>query len=337
MIEEKYMQRCIQLALKGKGKVAPNPMVGCVIMYKNNIIGEGFHSQYGGAHAEVNAIDSVLDKTLLPLSTVYVSLEPCAHFGKTPPCANLLIAHKVKKVVIGCVDTFSKVAGKGIALLKAAGMDVEIGILEQDCRDLNRAFFTFHEKIRPYIILKWAETANGYMAGERKQISGNNAQLLLHKWRSEEQAFLIGTYTLMQDNPQLNSRHFSHKNPIRIVIDFDLKSEGKNLHFLDNKQATVILNRHKNETINTIQYVKIDNKEPQTIVNALYHIDIHSVVIEGGKQLLESFINAKLVDEYRVFTSTKNTFIDGLKAPKFKAQLKQTIVLGEDILNIYFK
>jgi diaminohydroxyphosphoribosylaminopyrimidine deaminase / 5-amino-6-(5-phosphoribosylamino)uracil reductase len=336
MIDEKYMQRCIQLALKGRANVSPNPMVGCVIVHQNIIIGEGFHAQYGQAHAEVNAINNVKDKTLLPFSTVYVSLEPCAHFGKTPPCVNQLIEHKIPKVIIGCIDTFSQVAGKGIEKLKAAGVQVELNVLEKECRELNKQFFTFHEKKRPYIILKWAETANGYIAGNNKQISGKNAQLLLHQWRSEEHAFLIGTNTLLEDNPQLNSRLFSDINPIRIAVDFDLKSNNRPLHFLDNTQPTLLLNGQKNEDIGHIKYVQIKDKEPQTIVNALYHLNIQSVVIEGGKQLLESFINAQLVNEYRILKSKNLTFTEGLKAPHFNALLKQSKDLGEDTFNLFF-
>lgn len=329
------MQRCIQLAKKGLGNVAPNPMVGCVIVYQNKIIGEGFHAQYGQAHAEVNAINSVEDKSILPLSTVYVSLEPCAHFGKTPPCADLLIKHQVNKVVIGCIDSNSQVAGKGIEKLKLAGIQVETGVLELECEALNHAFFTFHEKKRPYIILKWAETANGYMTGEQKQISGVYAQQMLHQWRSQYQAFMVGTNTLLQDNPQLNSRYYGIKNPVRIAIDFNLKSENKNLHFYDNTQKTIILNGTKNEENGNINFVKIDNTDIQTIINKLYQLGIQNVVIEGGNALLQSFISHYLFDEIRIFKSKKTEFINGIKAPIIQLKPNEEIDLIEDSLTIY--
>jgi len=335
MQDDKYMQRCIQLAKKGLGKVAPNPLVGCVIVHQNKIIGEGFHAQYGKAHAEVNAIESVKDKSLLPYSTVYVSLEPCAHFGKTPPCADLLITHKVQKVTIGCIDNNTEVAGKGIQKLKAAGIDVELGILEKECKALNVPFFIFNEKKRPYIILKWAETADGFMAGEQKQISGQYAQQLVHKWRAETPAFLIGTNTLLLDNPQLNSRLFSPKNPIRIAIDFNLKSEGRNLNFYDKSQKTIILNGLKNEQSNAIEYIKIKDTHPQTIVNVLYSLKIQSVIIEGGKALLESFLNENLFDEIRIIKSKIKVFNKGILAPKLEQHTTVVQDLNDDILTIY--
>lgn len=329
------MQRCIQLAKKGLGNVAPNPMVGCVIVYQNKIIGEGFHAQYGEAHAEVNAINSMEDKSKLPLSTVYVSLEPCAHFGKTPPCADLLIKHQVNKVVIGCIDSNSQVAGKGIEKLKLAGIQVETGVLEHECLALNHAFFTYHQKKRPYIILKWAETANGYMAGQQKQISGVYAQQLLHQWRSQYQAFMVGTNTLLQDNPQLNNRYYGIKNPVRIATDYHLKSENKDLHFYDNTQKTIILNGTKNEENGKINFVKIDNSNALTIINKLYELGIQNVVIEGGKILLNSFLNINLFDEIRIFKSKKIEFTNGIHAPNIQLEPYEEIDLIEDNLTIY--
>ncbi len=335
MVNDKYIQRCIQLAKKGLGNVAPNPMVGCVVVYQNKIIGEGFHLQYGNAHAEVNAINSVKNKSILPLSTVYVSLEPCAHFGKTPPCADLLIKNKVKKVVIGCLDINSKVAGKGIEKLKMAGIGVEVGVLEKECLALNEAFFTFHKKKRPYIILKWAETANGYIAGEQKQISDIFTQQILHQWRSQYQAFMVGTNTLLLDNPQLNNRFYSGKSPMRIAIDFHLKSENKNLCFYDNSQQTVILNGAKNEKKGNVNFIKIENTNVNTIVDSLYQIGIQSIVIEGGKALLQSFLDENLFDEIRIFKSKNIDFTDGIKAPVIQIKPLKELDLIDDNLTIY--
>ncbi len=329
------MQRCLQLAGMGRGHVAPNPMVGCVIVHEDKIIGEGFHRQYGGPHAEVNAINSVENPELLNEATVYVSLEPCSHFGKTPPCANLLVKHKVKKVVIGCTDPNAKVAGKGIAILKAANIEVETGMIEKECQKMNERFFTFHEKKRPFIILKWAETKDGFIGAKQQQISGIIARTLLHLWRTEEAAFMVGTNTLLQDNPALSVRYVQGRNPIRIAIDRELKSEDRNLHFYDHSQATILLNGIKNEEDNGMAFIKMEKFTPLTICTALFEKNIQSVVIEGGSELLKSFINASLWDELRVFKSKALLFEDGLASPEFEAKTVSVQDLEEDILTIY--
>lgn len=316
--------------------VSPNPMVGCVIVHNGQIIGEGYHQEYGGPHAEVNAINAVVDHSLLKDSTVYVTLEPCSHYGKTPPCANLLIQHGVKKVVIACLDPNPLVAGKGVKLLQDAGIDVEVGLLEQEALKLNKRFITYHTQKRPYIILKWAISKDGYMSHPNtKQISGLEAQKLLHLWRTQEDAFVIGTNTLLIDNPQLNSRLVKGKNPIRVAIDFDLKSQNLPLHFYDQSQKTLVLNGIKESVDGTIEYLKIKNKAPETIVNCLYQKSIQSIVIEGGQHLLSSFINAGLYDEIRVFKSKQLVLNGGQLAPEHP-ELKAAISdLETDELWVY--
>jgi len=335
MPHEYFLRRCLQLAQFGAGKVAPNPMVGCVIVIKDQIIGEGYHMHYGGAHAEVNAIQSVEDKAMLSRATVYVSLEPCAHFGKTPPCADLLVQYKVKQVVVGCLDSHAQVAGKGIEKLKLAGIEVLVGVLENECMELNKRFITFHQKQRPYIILKWAETHNGFMAGEKKQISGTVAQQRLHLWRSEEAAFMIGTNTLIIDNPALNVRLVEGHHPIRIAVDAELKSVSKALKFYDQSQPTIIINTVKNETDGLVEYIKVDSTDPKPLLKVLFDQNILSVVIEGGAQFLQSFLDANLYDEIRVIKSKLLCFETGLPAPLNPLNAPITEELGEDILSIY--
>jgi diaminohydroxyphosphoribosylaminopyrimidine deaminase/5-amino-6-(5-phosphoribosylamino)uracil reductase len=335
MTHEYFMQRCLQLAQLGARNVAPNPMVGCVIVVDGKIIGEGYHMHYGGAHAEVNAIHSVDNKALLNQATVYVSLEPCAHFGITPPCADLLIQYKVKQVVVGCLDPHAQVAGKGIEKLKLAGIEVLVGILENDCIELNKRFITFHQKQRPYIILKWAETKDGFIAGDIKQISGTLAQQRLHIWRSEEVAFMIGTNTLLQDNPALSVRLVEGNNPIRIAVDAELKSVDKALKFYDQSQTTIIINTVKNETDGLVEYIKVDSTDPKSLLKVLFEQNILSVVIEGGAQFLQSFLDANLYDEIRVIKSKLLCFEAGLHAPLNPLNALITEDLGEDILSIY--
>ncbi len=335
MPHEYFMQRCLQLAQLGAANVAPNPMVGCVIVVDGKIIGEGYHMHYGGAHAEVNAIQSVEDKAMLSRSTVYVSLEPCAHFGKTPPCADLLVQYKVKQVVVGCLDPHAQVAGKGKEKLKLAGIEVLVGVLENECMELNKRFITFHQKQRPYIILKWAETHNGFMAGEKKQISGTVAQQRLHLWRSEETAFMIGTNTLIIDNPALNVRLVEGHHPTRIAVDAELKSVSKALKFYDQSQPTIIINTVKNETDGLVEYIKVDSTDPKPLLKVLFEQNILSVVIEGGAQFLQSFLDANLYDEIRVIKSKLLCFETGLPAPLNPLNAPITEDLGEDILSIY--
>lgn len=324
------------MAEKGFGQVSPNPMVGCLIVHNGEIIGSGYHKEYGGPHAEVNAINNIKDSSLLKVSTAYVSLEPCSHFGKTPPCADLLIKAGIKKVVIGSLDPNPLVAGQGMEKLIQAGIKVEYSVLENECKKLNKRFFTFINKKRPFIILKWAESADGYIGSEdTKQISGLAAQKRLHKWRSEEDAFLVGTNTLLLDNPQLNTRLWKGKNPIRVAIDFELKSENKHLKFYDQSQRSIILNGVKNESSNGIEFIKISDTKIETIVNALYQCKISSVLIEGGSQLLNSFIEANIYDEIRILKSKKLMLINGIKAPKIDFIASSTEDLIDDYLNIY--
>ena len=308
---ETYMKRCLDLAVKGLGQVAPNPMVGCVIVCDGEIIGEGYHEQYGQAHAEVNAILSVKNKALLNKSTLYVNLEPCAHFGKTPPCADFIIEHKIPVVVIGSIDSNSLVSGKGIEKLVKAGIDVKVGIFEAECKKLNKRFFTYHEKKRPYIILKWAQTADGFIDAKRNeentskpvQISNSDSKKLLHLWRSQEQAIIIGTNTALLDNPQLTVREVKGKNPLRITIDKWLRIP-KQFNLFDKSTPTLIF----------------------TSVNAIAKRNIQSLLVEGGELLLNSFIDAGLWDAARVFISDKKLG-KGVNAPV----LNQKPVIKENI------
>ncbi len=320
------MQRCLQLAMLGAGQVAPNPMVGAVLVNNNRIIGEGYHQKYGEAHAEVNCINSVseADKVFIEKSTLYVSLEPCAHFGKTPPCANLIINHKIPHVVIGCRDIFESVNGKGMERLQAAGVQVTFGILENECLDLNKRFFTFHEKLRPYIILKWAQSSDGKIGtcnGERLFISNAFTNRLVHKWRSEEAAIMVGTNTALLDDPALTTRLYTGNNPVRLVVDMDLKLPDT-LQLFDGNVKTIVFNQLKQEAGEKLSFYKIDKTErpiPQ-ILNALYKLQLQSVIIEGGAKLLQSFIDENAWDEARVITNTDFKTGEGVNAPILQHQ-----------------
>ena len=339
--EELFMKRCIELALNGSGNVAPNPLVGCVIVYDDKIIGEGFHQEFGKAHAEVNAIESVTDKTLLSKSTLYVSLEPCSHHGKTPPCVDLIIKHKIPHVVIGCADTFSEVNGKGIAALKNAGIKVTLNVLEEECRNLNKRFFTYHEKKRPYIILKWAQSKDGFI-GKRNvtepvSISNEFSKTLSHKWRSEEAAIMIGTNTAIADNPQLNTRLWNGKNPLRIAIDKDLKTPSTH-HLFSGEQPTLIFNAFKNEKKENTEFIKIgfSANSLKTILNDIYKRQINSVIVEGGTNLLSQFIEQNLWDEARVFTSPVY-LKEGIPTPVFNFPAHSTENIMGDQLQFFYR
>ncbi len=329
-IHEKYMNRCIQIAKNALGTAAPNPMVGCVIVDDNHIIGEGYTSAYGGPHAEVNAINSVRDKSLLSESTLYVTLEPCSHFGKTPPCSDLLIAHKIPKVVIGTMDTNSKIAGRGIEKLKASGCDVSVGVLEDECKTHHKRFFTFHNKQRPYIILKWAVTRDGFIAPISKNkiepvwITNKLSRQLVHKWRAEEQAILVGTETVLQDNPSLTVRDWTGKHPIRIVIDKD-KKLSLDLKIFDSIAPTLVISNQN-----------ADFKQPlaQQICDILFFNNINSLIIEGGSRTLQTFIDENLWDEVRIFTGNME-FVDGIKPPKFKGKQISEEKILDDTLKYY--
>ncbi len=320
------MQRCLDLALLGAGSVAPNPMVGAVLVYKDHIIGEGFHERYGEAHAEVNCLRAVseADKHLIKSSVLYVSLEPCAHFGKTPPCSQLIIDQQIPKVVIACRDPFEKVNGKGIEMLRDAGVEVELGLLEEEAILLNKRFFVFHQQKRPYVILKWAETADqtiDSLGSERLMISNEYSNRLVHRWRSEEAGILIGTNTAAKDNPSLTNRLWKGKNPTRLVIDKTLRLD-KTLHLFNKNALTVVFNERINETQGNIIYYQLDFKREliNQILGACYELQIQSVIVEGGSILLQSFIDKGFWDEARVIRN-KNLYLkEGVAAPELKNQ-----------------
>ena len=337
------MHRCIDLARLGKGNVSPNPMVGCVIVYKDRIIGEGFHREYGGPHAEVNAINSVSDSKLLKKSTLYVNLEPCAHHGLTPPCSDLIIQKEIPRVVVGNTDPFPEVAGRGIERMKKAGIKVVTDILKEECLNLNKRFFTYHNLKRPYIILKWAQTLDGFIDIERKTekfgeptwITGDTSLRLVHKIRSEEDAILIGTNTAIIDNPSLTTRLWKGKNPLRIVIDKNLQL-SKELNLFKPDACTIILNTKKESENEFMSYIKIDfNSDiiPQ-ILDILYRRRILSLIVEGGKQLLDSFIASKFWDEAHIFIGNK-FFFKGINAPSFNGQLSTEEIFDNDRLKIF--
>ena len=318
------MHRCLELANLGAGQVAPNPMVGSVLVHQERIIGEGYHQQYGQSHAEVNCINSVKenDKILISQSTLYVSLEPCAHFGKTPPCSDLIIRHKIPKVVIGCRDPFKEVNGKGIEKLHKAGIEVQTGVLEDDCRLINKRFFTFHQQNRPYIILKWAQTSDNKMAcntGERLLISNELTNRVVHQWRSEEAALLIGTNTALLDNPLLNNRLWKGNSPVRLIIDMHLRLPVS-LHIFDQQQKTIIFNsvKHEQEGNNLYYQIKEDENVIGQVINACYHLSIQSVLVEGGASLLQSFINENKWDEATIITNDIVSIGEGLSSPDLK-------------------
>ncbi|MEN9981992.1 MAG: hypothetical protein RL542_1779 [Bacteroidota bacterium] len=321
-IHEHYIARCIELAKNGFGTTYPNPMVGSVIVYNGQIIGEGWHKKAGEPHAEVNAIRSVKDRSLLDKATIYVSLEPCSHFGKTPPCCDLIIENKIPNVVIGTVDSNIKVAGKGIKRLREAGANVIVGVLEDECYELNQRFFTFHEKKRPYIILKWAQTQDGFIAPlEKKEqkpvwITNSYSRQLVHKWRTEEQAILVGTQTVIDDNPQLNARDWDGNNPIRIIIDQNNRIPRTSYVF-DNQAKNILFSKNKTliSSENCIfEVIDFQQNIAQQIIDKLYEHQIQSVIIEGGAQTLQTFIDANLWDEARIFTGNIE-FGNGIKAP----------------------
>lgn len=337
------MQRCIEIATYGFGNVAPNPMVGAVITYNNEIIGEGYHQKYGEAHAEVNAINSLKDKHLLSKSTLYVNLEPCSHYGKTPPCADLIIKHKIPKVVIGSTDTFTKVHGRGIEKLKLAGIDVTCGILEKESRELNRRFFTYHETKKPYVILKWAQTLDGFIDAVRIKntplqplwITNKTARTLVHRWRSEEQSIMVGTNTAAKDNPKLNVRDWAGKNPLRVLLDKNLRLD-RNLNLFDNSVKTIVFTEKNIASDANTNFVRVNFDETLliTILEYLYHQNIQSIIIEGGAQLLNSFIKQNLWDEARVFIGDIS-FGSGVKAPDFSGKYSEKSDFGDSRLYIY--
>ncbi|MEO6720784.1 MAG: bifunctional diaminohydroxyphosphoribosylaminopyrimidine deaminase/5-amino-6-(5-phosphoribosylamino)uracil reductase RibD [Ferruginibacter sp.] len=332
---EKYMQRCFALAQLGAGNVAPNPMVGAVLVHNDRIIGEGYHKQYGQAHAEVNCINDVSndDLHLIKEATMYVSLEPCAHYGKTPPCADLIIKNNILQVVVGCRDSYKEVAGKGIQKMEADGVQVITGVLEKEAQDLNRRFFMFHNLQRPYIILKWAQSENRKIAsdtGGRVLISNEKTNRLVHKWRSEEAAILVGTNTALKDDPSLTTRNWKGKDPVRLVIDKELRLL-RNLKLFDGTAQTIVFNGIK-DSEDTVVYIKLANDSnylPQ-IMDRLFQLNIQSVLVEGGARLLQSFIDEGLWDEARVITNKELQIPFGIDAPELK---NYQIRSGEQILS----
>jgi len=339
---ETYIKRCLQIAKNGLGSTRPNPMVGAVIVYNNTIISEGFTSEYGGNHAEVNAINAVKDKSLLAKSTIYVTLEPCSHFGKTPPCSDLIASHKIPNVVIGCIDDNPEVAGKGIAKLKASGCNVTVGVLETECKEHHKRFFTFHNKKRPYIILKWAETKDGFIAPKTKDeqkpvwITNTYSRQLVHKWRAEEQAILVGTNTVLEDNPSLTVRDWTGKNPIRVALDKNLKLNTDASIFNDEAETLVISSEKNKSQSKKIEFIDWSLKDviAKQICDVLHHKNINSIIIEGGAKTLQTFIDEELWDEARIFVG-HSQFNEGTKAPELKGQLISETDILEDKLNIY--
>lgn len=337
---EYYISRCIALAKKGIFAAMPNPSVGAVVVYNDKIIGEGYTSAYGGSHAEVNAIAAVKDKTLLQQSTLYVSLEPCSHFGKTPPCADLIVAHKIPKVVIGTIDPFAEVCGNGIQKLKSNGIEVIIGVLEKECQNSNQRFFTYHQKKRPYIILKWAETIDGFIAPAKQEnhspfwISNHAAQQLVHHWRSEEMAFLVGTNTVKCDNPSLTTRKWFGKNPVRIYIDKEGTIDSS-YSITSGESTTICITANTSlQSNDKVTYCLADFSQnlPQQIAKILYEHKIMSVVIEGGSSTLQHFIDANLWDEARIIIGD-TPLNEGIKAPVLQhyASIKTTTLLNNQL------
>lgn len=339
------MHRCIILAKNGLGLTYPNPLVGSVIVCDDEIIGEGWHQKAGEAHAEVNAINSVRDKSLLSKSTIYVNLEPCSHYGRTPPCADLIVKMKIKKAFIGTIDLNSEVHGRGVEHLRKNGCDVKVGVLENECVELNKRFFTFHQKKRPYIILKWAETKDGFLYPEinndKKEpiwISNNLSLQLVHKWRTEEESILVGTNTVINDNPNLNVRKYYGKSPIRIAIDKDLKIPF-NYNFYDEKLQTIIFtDKIKPLKKGNVHFKKINFSKDIThqIMGYLYDRGVQSIIIEGGARTLQSFIENNFWDEARIFIGDK-FFKKGIEAPVLKGVLRMKKNILTDKLIIYKK
>lgn len=327
---EHFIKRCLEIAKNGLGSTRPNPSVGCVIVYNNKIISEGYTSPYGGNHAEVNAISKLKEKSVLNKATLYVTLEPCSHYGKTPPCSDLIIKHNIPNVVIGCIDDNKEVAGKGIKKLMEAGINVVVGVLEDQCKTHHKRFFTFHNKKRPYIILKWAETMDGFIAPETKKelkpvwISNTFSRQLTHKWRTEEQAILIGTNTAKTDNPTLNVRDWNGQNPTRVILD----KKGllpETLNIFNDKANTIRI---------TEELIDFSKNVAQQICDYLFKKNINSVIIEGGSKTLQTFINENIWDEARVFIGN-STLAKGTQAPIIKGNLISKEKIQSDILKIY--
>jgi diaminohydroxyphosphoribosylaminopyrimidine deaminase/5-amino-6-(5-phosphoribosylamino)uracil reductase len=341
--EIKFMRRCLELAVKAEGLTYPNPMVGAVVVYNGKIIGEGYHLKSGGPHAEVIAINSVTDRSLLKSSTLYISLEPCSHYGKTPPCTDLIISHSIPRVVVGTPDSNNKVSGQGLSRLRNAGCEVISGVLEEECRRVNRRFFTFHEKKRPYITLKWAQSADGYIDIQRSEdqrieptwITGKPERSLVHKWRSEEESILVGAGTVRADNPKLNVRDWKGDNPLRLILSSS-GNIGKEAYLLKDGGETIVFTNEKESEIPGALKIVLDYNIPASrqIVQYLYDSGIQSLLIEGGTQVLDHFISNRLWDEARIFTGEKY-FGGGVAAPVVRGKLFSKTIFSSSILEIY--
>ncbi len=341
-VHNQFMQRCLNLARNGGRLVTPNPMVGAVLVHEGKIIGEGFHQKYGEAHAEVNCIrDAQREHAgLISQSVMYVSLEPCAHFGKTPPCADLIIRHRIPKVVIGCRDPFEAVNGRGIERLRDAGVDVEVGIMEDEAIDLNKRFFCFNEKKRPYIFLKWAQTRGGIMGSktaQRLKISNDITNRLVHKWRSRESAILIGANTAILDDPLLDSRYWYGEAPLKIILDPELRVPT-DLRLFRRGRGVIVYNIRSSRTGEALNLVKLEGSDFLTeLMHDLYERKIQSVLVEGGRLTLQSLIDKGFWDEAMVITGTSTIAGDGVQSPQLRDYLKNGTerVSGDQIE--YFK
>lgn len=344
-IDEYYITRCLQIAKNGVGITRPNPSVGAVVVYKDKIIGEGFTSEPGGNHAEVNAINAVKDKSILKEATIYVTLEPCSHYGKTPPCADLIAKHQIKKVVIGCLDINPVVAGRGVKRLKDAGVEVVVGVLKDECKLHHKRFFTFQSRKRPYIILKWAQTLNGFIAPKQQEkqepfwISNQYSRQITHKLRAKEHAILVGTNTVLKDNPKLNIRSWFGENPVRVILDKDLKL-SRDLSVFDDASKTIIItektinNQYSEEENLFFEKIDFTKSIPIQVCEVLHKFQIQSLIVEGGLKTLQTFINENLWDETHVFIGNSN-LKEGLKAPVFEAELFSEEKIFEDVLIKY--
>ena len=338
---EVFMQRCNQIALRGAGMVAPNPMVGCVIVHNGQIIAEGYHQQYGGGHAEVNAIAALSDKALIPECTIYVNLEPCAHHGKTPPCAEMLVKLGARKVVIGAIDPHVKVAGKGVKILRNSDCEVITGILEDDCNEVNKRFFTYHQQKRPYVILKWAETADGFLDTIRKSkdqpalaISGSESKVWSHQLRAKESAILIGTETALKDDPELTVRHVEGQNPLRVILDREERLSHR-LRIYSDAQPTLTLTSGRSHQMGNKEWTHVPNWNLGSIMDSLYDCNLLSVMVEGGASLHHSFLRSELWDEaYRIVNPTLEAAA-GIEAPKMLLNAVEERWLGSDKLYHY--
>lgn len=341
MFHERFMMRCIELANNGAGLVSPNPLVGSVVVVNGEIVGEGYHHQYGGPHAEVNAINAVVDESLLAEATLYVSLEPCSHYGKTPPCTQLIIQKGIKRVVVGCEDVYAEVSGKGIAQLREAGVDVVVGVLKDEAKLLNKRFFRYHLHKRPYIILKWAQTQDGYIDVIREAnhkicptwISSENTRILVHKWRTEESAIIIGSNTVKKDNPTLDVRDWVGKNPIRLIVDPE-NTLNRSYNIFGNQAETyVFISKMSTPTDNRCVQIDFNHNPIAQILSWCYNQKLLSLIVEGGLMVHESFISEGFWDEARIFTNDKRFGI-GIDAPKIQGNSIFSHRIGKDCLTI---